>query len=161
MNSHIENYVFDSERFHAWARPLREDLEGLAQKVLTPTSKETERLVSAMNYAVTGGGKRIRALLSYAAGALTLAKKEDTDRIALALEFVHAYSLIHDDLPSMDNDTLRRGKPTCHVKFGEGEAMLAGDALQPEAFYIASRKTHVPRKVRRRRGDARRRRPAA
>ncbi len=144
MNSHIENYVFDSERFHAWARPLREDLERLAQKVLTPTSKETERLVSAMNYAVTGGGKRIRALLSYAAGALTLAKKEDTDRIALALEFVHAYSLIHDDLPSMDNDTLRRGKPTCHVKFGEGEAMLAGDALQPEAFLLLTDLTIAP-----------------
>ncbi len=130
------NTAFDSTRFNAWAGPLREAIESLASEALQPTSKETDTLLSAMRYAVTGGGKRIRALLSYATGSLTGAKKEDMDCVALALEFVHAYSLIHDDLPSMDNDTLRRGKPTCHVKFGEGEAMLAGDALQPEAFLL-------------------------
>lgn len=136
MSFNPNNFAFDAERFNAWATPLRVDLEALATQTLLPRSKETEQLLSAMRYAVTGGGKRIRALLSYASGLLTGAKKVDTDRVALALEFVHAYSLIHDDLPSMDNDTLRRGKPTCHVKFGEGEAMLAGDALQPEAFLL-------------------------
>ena len=139
MSLNREEFSFDAKRFNDWASPLRNDVETHAKKVLTPTSKETEKLVGAMSYAVTGGGKRIRALLSYAAGELTGAKKEDTDLVALALEFVHAYSLIHDDLPSMDNDTLRRGKPTCHVMFGEGEAMLAGDALQPEAFLLLTR----------------------
>ncbi len=139
MSLNQEEFSFDAKRFNAWASPLREDVETHAKKVLTPASKETEKLVEAMSYAVTGGGKRIRALLSYAAGELTGAKKEDADLVALALEFVHAYSLIHDDLPSMDNDTLRRGKPTCHVMFGEGEAMLAGDALQPEAFLLLTR----------------------
>ncbi len=136
MSLNQEKFSFDAERFNAWATPLRDDVEAHAKKILTPTTNETEKLVNAMDYAVTGGGKRIRALLSYAAGELTGAKKEDTDLVALALEFVHAYSLIHDDLPSMDNDTLRRGKPTCHVMFGVAEAMLAGDALQPEAFLL-------------------------
>ncbi len=136
MSFDLKNYAFDSTRFNAWATPLRGNIEALANRTLTSQTKETEKLLSAMRYAVTGGGKRIRALLTYATGALTQAKKDDLDRIALALEFVHAYSLIHDDLPSMDNDTLRRGKPTCHVMFGEGEAMLAGDALQPEAFLL-------------------------
>ena len=89
-----------------------------------------------MRYAVLGGGKRVRALLVYAAGHLTQASCAALDAAALAVESVHAYSLVHDDLPAMDNDTLRRGKPTCHVKFGEAQAMLAGDALQPFAFSL-------------------------
>jgi farnesyl diphosphate synthase len=132
----ISEHVFDRATFEAWAAPLRDALEEDAAKVLRTDDARYATLVAAMNYAVTGGGKRIRALLSYAAGALTGGVASDLRRVALALEFVHAYSLIHDDLPCMDNDTLRRGKPTCHVKFGVGEAMLAGDALQPEAFLL-------------------------
>jgi farnesyl diphosphate synthase len=89
-----------------------------------------------MRYAVLDGGKRVRPLLVYAAGDVTDAEGEALDRAALAVEFVHAYSLVHDDLPCMDNDVLRRGKPTVHVKFDEATAMLAGDALQAEAFKV-------------------------
>jgi farnesyl diphosphate synthase len=95
-----------------------------------------ERLHEAMRYAVLGGGKHVRPLLVYAAGEVTAAEAESLDRAALAVEYVHAYSLVHDDLPCMDNDVLRRGKPTVHVAFDEATAMLAGDALQAEAFKV-------------------------
>ena len=132
----IENHVFDGAAFEAWASPLRASVEANSKTVLQTTDSTLETLVGAMAYAVTGGGKRIRALLAYAAGDLLGAQRSALDGVAAAVEFVHAYSLVHDDLPCMDNDTLRRGKPTCHVRFGEAEAMLAGDALQPEAFYL-------------------------
>jgi farnesyl diphosphate synthase len=89
-----------------------------------------------MRYAVLDGGKRIRPLLAYAAGELTDAPPDIVDAAAAAVELIHAYSLIHDDLPCMDDDTLRRGKPTCHVAFGEATALLAGDALQALAFGV-------------------------
>ncbi len=89
-----------------------------------------------MRYAVLDGGKRIRPLLAYAAGELAQAPWAALDAVALALEYVHAYSLVHDDMPCMDDDVLRRGKPTVHVAFDEATAMLAGDALQAEAFRI-------------------------
>ena len=76
-----------------------------------------------MRYAVLGGGKRVRALLAYAAGELTSAEPAVVDRAAAAVELIHAYSLIHDDLPCMDDDVLRRGKPTCHIAFGENVAI--------------------------------------
>ena len=93
-------------------------------------------LVEAMRYATLGGGKRMRPLLAYAAGELTQAAPDAVDGVAAAVEMIHAYSLVHDDLPCMDNDVLRRGKPTCHVKFGEAMALLAGDALQAQAFVV-------------------------
>jgi len=130
------HHVYDATRLEVWAEPLREAFETLATKTLRTDVADLEGLLEAMRYAVLGGGKRIRALLAYASGALCQARREDLDRVALALEFVHAYSLVHDDLPCMDNDTLRRGKPTCHVRFGVAQAMLAGDALQPEAFAL-------------------------
>ncbi len=89
-----------------------------------------------MRYSVLGGGKRLRALLSYAAAESVGASAEIADHAAAAVEMIHAYSLIHDDLPCMDNDAMRRGKPTNHIKFGEATAMLAGDALQPLAFRV-------------------------
>src|SRR5215467_11417453 len=97
-------------------------------------SLEPERLSRAMRYAVLDGGKRMRPLLAYAAGELAGAEADAVDAPAAAVELIHAYSLIHDDLPCMDDDTLRRGKPTCHVAFGEAMALLAGDALQALAF---------------------------
>jgi len=89
-----------------------------------------------MRYAVLNGGKRIRPLLVYAAGEFGATPHEVLDPIAAAVEFVHAYSLVHDDMPCMDDDVLRRGKPTVHVAFDEATAMLTGDALQAEAFHI-------------------------
>ncbi len=93
-------------------------------------------LHQAMRYAVLGGGKRIRPVLVYSAGAATGAAPESLDGPACAVEFIHAYSLIHDDLPAMDNDDLRHGQPSCHKAFGEALAILAGDALQALAFQV-------------------------
>jgi len=95
------------------------------------------QLLEAMRYSVLSGGKYIRPALVYAAAeAVGNGGGEELDEIACAVEFIHAYSLIHDDLPSMDNDEVRRGKPACHVLFGEGIAILAGDALQVRAFEL-------------------------
>jgi farnesyl diphosphate synthase len=96
------------------------------------------RLHDAMRYSTLGGGKRVRAMLVYGAGALTEAPAERLRIAASAVEMIHAYSLIHDDLPCMDDDVLRRGKPTCHVEFDEATALLAGDALQSLAFQLMS-----------------------
>ena len=95
-----------------------------------------ERMHEAMRYAVLGGGKRMRPLLVYAAGSALGAPLERLDPSACAVEIIHAYSLVHDDLPAMDDDDLRRGKPTCHRVFGEAMAILAGDALQALAFEL-------------------------
>lgn len=95
-------------------------------------------LQEAMHYSVSNGGKRVRPLLVYATGCMLGARWEDLDAPACAVEFIHAYSLIHDDLPAMDNSDLRRGKPSCHKKFDEAFAILAGDALQTMAFEILS-----------------------
>jgi len=102
------------------------------------------RLHEAMRYAVLNGGKRIRPVLVYAAGQALGVPAEQLDGPACALELIHAYSLVHDDLPCMDNDDLRRGKPTCHIAFDEATAVLAGDALQSLAFYILA---HDPNMV--------------
>jgi farnesyl diphosphate synthase len=89
-----------------------------------------------MRYSTLGGGKRVRSMLAFAAGELANAAAERLDVAASAVEMIHAYSLIHDDLPCMDDDVLRRGKPTCHVEFDEATALLAGDALQSLAFQL-------------------------
>ena len=93
-------------------------------------------LHAAMRHAVLGGGKRLRPLLVYAAGAVTGADEALLDTPAAAVELIHAFSLVHDDLPAMDNDDLRRGRPTVHVAFDEATAILAGDALQSLAFAL-------------------------
>jgi geranylgeranyl pyrophosphate synthase len=110
-------------------------------RALPGATQEPADLHRAMRYAVLGGGKRLRPLLVYAAG---IAMGEDgpvLDMPACAVELVHAYSLVHDDLPAMDDDDLRRGRPTCHVVFGEAMAILAGDALQALAFELLARET--------------------
>jgi farnesyl diphosphate synthase len=99
------------------------------------------RLHEAMRYAVLGSGKRIRAILVYCAGSVAGALPEVLDGPACAVELIHAYSLVHDDLPAMDDDDLRRGKPTCHRQFDDATAILAGDALQSLAFHILSQET--------------------
>jgi geranylgeranyl pyrophosphate synthase len=110
-------------------------------QVLPADGSEPKELVRAMRYAVLGGGKRLRPLLVYAAGGALGASLEVLDAPACAVELIHAYSLVHDDLPSMDDDDLRRGRPTCHIAFGEATAILAGDALQALAFEILASQT--------------------
>ena len=103
---------------------------------LPPANKLPERLHQAMRYSTLGGGKRLRPLLTYATGQALSIPMERLDGPACAMEFIHVYSLIHDDLPAMDNDDLRRGKPTCHKAYDEATAILAGDALQAQAFHV-------------------------
>jgi farnesyl diphosphate synthase len=122
--------------FEQWVAAAGARFEAIAATMLPAADAVPQRLHAAMRYAVLGGGKRVRPLLVYAAGDVTVAADDALDRAALAVEYVHAYSLVHDDLPCMDNDVLRRGKPTVHVAFDEATAMLAGDALQAEAFRI-------------------------
>ena len=105
-------------------------------RVLPPEDQPPVELHRAMRYAVLGGGKRLRPLLVYAAGTALGASPDRLDAAAAAVEIIHAYSLVHDDLPAMDDDSLRRGRPTCHVVFGEAMAILAGDALQALAFDV-------------------------
>ena len=111
-------------------------VETVLDRALPPAEQAPQRLHQAMRYSVLGGGKRLRALLAYAAAEAFSASATCADASAAALEIIHAYSLIHDDLPAMDNDDLRRGKPTCHIAFGEAMAILAGDALQALAFEV-------------------------
>jgi len=111
-------------------------LKGSLVKQDTPAS--ALRLMEAMDYSLFNGGKRVRPLLVYAAAEAVGASLEQADYPAAAVEMVHAYSLVHDDLPAMDDDDLRRGQPTCHIAFDEASAILAGDALQTQAFSILS-----------------------
>jgi geranylgeranyl pyrophosphate synthase len=104
--------------------------------ILRSDREVPERLLDAMRYSVLGRGKRIRPLLVYASGELVAAAEEALDAVAAAVELIHAYSLVHDDLPAMDDDDLRRGQPTTHRRFDEATAILAGDALQALAFEV-------------------------
>ena len=111
-------------------------IETVLERVLPAESLLPVRLHQAMRYSMLNGGKRMRPLLVYATGEALGASLTHLDIPAAALECVHVYSLIHDDLPAMDDDTLRRGKPTCHCAFDEATAILAGDALQALAFHL-------------------------
>ena len=117
-----------------WSRHYRSRANQALDQRLPAADLHPGDLHQAMRYAVLGGGKRIRPVLVYAAGAAVGAMLEALDGPACAVEFIHAYSLIHDDLPAMDNDELRHGRPTCHRAFGEALAILAGDALQALAL---------------------------
>src|SRR5215831_12388219 len=120
--------------FAVWSGERARRVECVLETMLAPSAGTAPRLHEAMRYAVLGGGKRVRGLLAYAGGELAAADPDGVDGAAAAVELIHAYSLVHDDLPCMDDDVLRRGKPTCHVAFGEAIALLAGDALQSLAF---------------------------
>lgn len=122
--------------FLGWSTALQTRTEIALEKHLPPASKAPQRLHQAMRYAVLGGGKRVRPLLAFAAGEACHADPARVEIVACAVELIHAYSLVHDDLPCMDNDVLRRGKPTCHVEFGEATALLVGDSLQTLAFEL-------------------------
>ncbi len=122
------------ESFDGWMRRRALRCEAALERLLPPADTVPAVLHEAMRYAVLGGGKRVRPLLVYAAGEVAGAPDAALDAAALAVELIHAYSLVHDDLPCMDDDALRRGKPTVHVAYGEANAMLVGDALQALAF---------------------------
>ncbi|GAB4288068.1 MAG: (2E,6E)-farnesyl diphosphate synthase [Thiohalomonadaceae bacterium] len=110
--------------------------EAALQQRLPPADELPARLHAAMRYAALDGGKRVRPVLVYTTGEVLGVPLEQLDGPACAVELIHAYSLVHDDLPAMDNDDLRRGKPTCHKAFDEASAILAGDALQTLAFQV-------------------------
>lgn len=124
--------------FQEWARTHQQQMESVLAKHLPSADVAPTRLHEAMRYAVLGGGKRVRPLLAFAAGELTGADRSRVEIAASSVELIHAYSLVHDDLPCMDDDELRRGKPTCHVQFDEATALLVGDALQTLAFQLLS-----------------------
>jgi farnesyl diphosphate synthase len=122
--------------FQAWSHQHVQRVENVLQRVLPGSDIAPSRLHQAMRYAVLGGGKRARPLLAFAAGELAAADPERVEIGAAAVELIHAYSLVHDDLPCMDDDLLRRGKPTCHVEYDDATALLVGDALQSLAFQL-------------------------
>lgn len=122
--------------FLGWMTAIQQEMETTLDALLPSADHEPRALNQAMRYATLGGGKRVRALLTYAAGELGQAPAGALARAAAAVEMIHAYSLVHDDLPCMDDDVLRRGKATCHVAFDEATALLAGDALQTQAFAV-------------------------
>ncbi len=114
-------------------------VNGCLDEALPPGSTSPRRLHEAMRYAVMNGGKRVRPLLAYAAGECVGVDPALLDAPAVAIELIHAFSLVHDDLPAMDDDDLRRGKPTVHIAFDEATAILAADALQPLAFSVLAK----------------------
>ncbi|MEW5703654.1 MAG: polyprenyl synthetase family protein [Pseudomonadota bacterium] len=122
---------------------------GLLDRLLTTSDGPENRLCDAMRYAVLNGGKRFRPFLAMTSADLFDVPRPRALRVAAAVELVHSYSLVHDDLPAMDDDALRRGQPTCHVHFDEATAILAGDALQALAFeLLATVETHPTSRVR-------------
>jgi farnesyl diphosphate synthase len=124
--------------FQDWAREVATDMERTLASLLPDPNTVPQRLHAAMRYSTLNGGKRVRPMLACAAGFVTQAAPERVKTVSAAVELIHAYSLIHDDLPCMDDDVLRRGRPTCHIEFDEATALLAGDALQALAFEIVS-----------------------
>lgn len=122
--------------FPSWMGDIQSRTEQALAQCLPAADHAPGRLHDAMRYSVLGGGKRIRPLLCHAAGALAAAPAERLDVAACAVELIHAYSLVHDDMPCMDDDALRRGKPTCHVEYDEATALLVGDSLQSLAFQV-------------------------
>src|SRR5438094_6557763 len=121
----------DARQFLASCRVL---IDSQLDLLIPKESDEPQRVHAAIRWSVFAGGKRFRPGLLLATGQTFVARTDDLLSTACALEMIHTYSLIHDDLPSMDDDDLRRGRPTCHIKYGEATAILAGDALQTRAF---------------------------
>ena len=131
----IDNTVSD---FPAWAKAKQSRIEQVLDEALPPADMDPQKLHNAMRYCALGGGKRVRALLCYAAAELCNTDISIADAAAAAVELIHAYSLVHDDMPCMDDDDLRRGKPSCHKQYDDATALLVGDALQSLAFDVLS-----------------------
>jgi farnesyl diphosphate synthase len=122
--------------FSQWMHANLDRVETALDNYLPGTDVVPAKLHEAMRYAVLGGGKRVLPLLCHATGELTGARSAGLEAASVSLELIHAYSLVHDDMPAMDDDALRRGKPTVHVQYDEATALLAGDALQSQAFIV-------------------------
>ena len=127
-----------------WLQPYEERINSALESSL-PEDKTI--LTQAIRYSVLSGGKRLRPLLVHLSSELGSALPEAKDTVSCSVELIHCYSLIHDDLPAMDDDSLRRGKPTCHKKFGEAIAILAGDALQPLAYTLITGSNQIEEKI--------------
>lgn len=125
-----------SQSFPQWMADIQARVEHALERCLPPADIAPMRLHQAMRYSVLGGGKRVRPLLAFAAGELAQADPARTEVVACAVELIHAYSLVHDDMPCMDDDNMRRGKPTTHVEYDEATALLVGDSLQTLAFGV-------------------------
>ena len=131
----------DEKSFTDWMHAVQMRMESALARLLPVDEAIPARLHQAMRYASLGGGKRVRPLLAFAAGEISGAPVERLEVASSAVELIHAYSLVHDDLPCMDNDVLRRGRPTCHVEYDEPTALLVGDSLQSLAFELLSRES--------------------
>ena len=127
-----------------WIVPYKERVNSVLESLLPD---DGSILTKATRYSVLNGGKRLRPLLVYLSSELGKSTSEAQDLVSCAVELIHCYSLIHDDLPSMDDDSLRRGLPTCHKKFGEAIAILAGDALQPMAYSLLINSNEIEDKL--------------
>jgi geranylgeranyl diphosphate synthase type II len=132
----VSRSVPDPRPIAAYPDALREQVERYLQDLRFSTEPDTAGLEEAMRYSLLAGGKRIRPVLALATARALGMDPVDVLPLAAAIELIHTYSLIHDDLPAMDDDDLRRGRPTCHRQFGEGVAILAGDGLYAEAFAL-------------------------
>ncbi|CAN4268966.1 IspA Geranylgeranyl pyrophosphate synthase [Methylophilaceae bacterium] len=138
MTAHASLANQAMQAFPEWVASKQQRIEDLLELCLPPASTAPTKLHSAMRYSALDGGKRIRALLCYAAAELTDCESQIADAAACAVELIHANSLVHDDMPCMDDDDLRRGKPSCHKQFDDATALLVGDALQTLAFEVIS-----------------------
>jgi farnesyl diphosphate synthase len=127
-----------------WQQQAQAQTELALERVLPTAATVPNTLHEAMRYSALDGGKRLRPLLVLAAAELGDADAAALEQAMAAIEMVHVYSLVHDDMPPMDNDSLRRGKPTCHVQYDDATALLVGDALQTQAFDVLSRPTGLP-----------------
>lgn len=134
----IDMSNFEAADFQSWSSAHQYRFEDVLRRLLPQPELAPQRLHAAMRYSVLDGGKRVRPLLAFAAGELAGAEQGRVDIAAAAVELIHAYSLVHDDMPCMDDDVLRRGKPTCHVEYDEATALLVGDSLQSLAFQLLS-----------------------
>lgn len=130
--------------FPTWLSDTQAQAETAVERYLPTESTGQETLHEAMSYVSVGGGKRFRPLLAAAAARLGAAEADALSAAMAAIEYVHVYSLVHDDMPEMDNDSLRRGKPTCHIQYDQSTALLVGDALQTLAFDVLSRPVNLP-----------------
>nr|WP_288454942.1 farnesyl diphosphate synthase [uncultured Pseudomonas sp.] len=128
----------------AYQARCQKQVDAALEPLFTAPRAELERLYAAMRYSVFNGGKRVRPLLAYAACEALGGSAQQADGAACAVELIHAYSLVHDDLPAMDDDDLRRGQPTTHIAFDEATAILAGDGLQSLAFDVLANTRHNP-----------------
>lgn len=124
--------------FVSWMSAIQQRMEIVIDHAMPATNIVPARLHGAMRYSILGGGKRVRALLAHASGELCKADAKTLETVSAAVELIHAYSLVHDDMPCMDDDDLRRGKPSCHKEYDDATALLVGDALQTLAFQLLS-----------------------